>query len=367
MIDKGNIKFPPVEQAWRIFRRDRLDAHMEIAAGRLPGVDPLMAMLYVWGPDSSRAEAWRELLTPNSNSKGWSSGFTGRQFDGLLFACARSIEAVSMVIYADDKKIYRPDSLLIESLMDVDVRPETPMSLFAPLRGTIGLELPRRTAVGIFNTREFLVTVFDEKDKEEGPRSMAILANCGPDLGFKPIAVLDLRGNFKLGPTMSFSSTTMFEGMPVDHVNQQALVQSQVAEYSSATGRLIYLILNLLLYILGSEDITTIVRAQRKNLCKKSPVEACRIRDLQDPHVFGVGAKWGRAVQNWVAEPGVHGASAPGSGRSISPHIRAAHPHLYWTGPGKTVPVIKFLLPVPVKGGATPGDGESLPVIHAMH
>lgn len=198
---------------------------------------------------------------------------------------------------------------------------------------------------------------------------MAILANCGPMLGFKPIAVLDLRGNFKLSPTMSFSAAEMFEGVPLDLASQEAVVQSQAADYSSATVKIVHLVLNLLLYIIGSEDITTIVRAQRKNLAKKNPVEACRIRELQDPHVFGIGAKWGRAVQNWAAETEAQaGPPRTSSGRFISPHIRAAHPHLYWTGPGKTIPLIKFLLPIQVKGGgAGLEDEESLPVIHAMH
>ena len=36
---------------------------------------------------------------------------------------------------------------------------------------------------------------------------------------------------------------------------------------------------------------------------------------------------------------------------SVRPHIRKAHWHLYWTGPGKSIPKTKWILPIFVKGG----------------
>ena len=37
---------------------------------------------------------------------------------------------------------------------------------------------------------------------------------------------------------------------------------------------------------------------------------------------------------------------------SVRPHIRKAHWHLYWTGPGKSIPKTKWILPIFVKGGS---------------
>jgi hypothetical protein len=39
------------------------------------------------------------------------------------------------------------------------------------------------------------------------------------------------------------------------------------------------------------------------------------------------------------------------TGRTVRPHMRRAHPHLYWTGEGRTQPRVRFLLPVSVHGG----------------
>ena len=37
------------------------------------------------------------------------------------------------------------------------------------------------------------------------------------------------------------------------------------------------------------------------------------------------------------------------------PHMRRAHSHLYWTGVGRAVPRVPFLLPISVKGGRLVG------------
>lgn len=346
MIDRGNVKLPPIELAWRAYRRDRL-ASVE------PFVRESVFYPFVC---QSRAEAWEAMLTPDADGA-----------DQML-QHAEGLEYIAMRGYAEDKRIYRPDHMLIESLMDVAVKPETPMALFKGLPSlTVGIELPRRTAVGVFTTREFLVSLYDVKPEEmaNGPRTMAILANFGPEVGFRPITVLDLRETFRLFPTASYSNQEpVLEiresgEVGIDSTAMMGAAESLASAYHSPTIKMVHLILNLLLYMLGSDDLVTIIRAQRKNLAKREPREAQRIRELQDPHVFGVGAKWGKAIQHWIAEMSLT-QGGPKSGRHVAPHIRAAHPHLYWTGPGRTTPVVKFLLPISVKGATIPKESEGI-------
>lgn len=369
MIDKGNIKYPPIEHAWRTYRRDKRDQVLEPAAKFVPGMNPVRAMLFSHEPGLSRAEAWKTLFNPDAVES------TARRIrqdsaDRFMFA-ALGIQAMAMLGYSENKRIYRPDTALIESLMDVKVRPDTPMSIFRGLPSqVVAIELPRKTQIGVFHAREFLVALYDvaHDDREAGERSMAILGNFGDPHGFMPITILDLRDAFKLGPTASFSNSALVEEIGGPRLGNEESGRNPAFEYSGPTEKIVHLVLNILLYLLGSDDITTIILAQRKNVEKRPRAEAMRIRELQDPHLFGVGAKWGKAVQNWIAEESTQRIALGRTGRFISPHIRAAHPHLYWTGPGKTIPVIKFLLPTSVNGGVpSPNIDNLLPTIHAMH
>jgi len=40
--------------------------------------------------------------------------------------------------------------------------------------------------------------------------------------------------------------------------------------------------------------------------------------------------------------------------------MRRAHSHLYWTGAGRAVPRVRFLLPISVKGGRLVEEPEAL-------
>jgi hypothetical protein len=50
-------------------------------------------------------------------------------------------------------------------------------------------------------------------------------------------------------------------------------------------------------------------------------------------------------VEEHRSDPGVE------SGRTVRPHMRRAHSHLYWTGEGRKQPRVRFLLPISVRGG----------------
>ena len=75
-----------------------------------------------------------------------------------------------------------------------------------------------------------------------------------------------------------------------------------------------------------------------------------RFRDLREPTHYAVGKEFSRPIERW--EIGHRGDPGVETGRTMRPHMRNAHSHLYWTGPGRTQPRVRFLLPISVKGGS---------------
>lgn len=45
--------------------------------------------------------------------------------------------------------------------------------------------------------------------------------------------------------------------------------------------------------------------------------------------------------------------------------MRRAHAHLYWTGPGRTEPRVRFLLPIAVKGKQVEEEAAT-PIIQSI-
>jgi hypothetical protein len=110
------------------------------------------------------------------------------------------------------------------------------------------------------------------------------------------------------------------------------------------------LALTLLLYLGGEPDIVREVhpgeRPMRDAVRRRDPE---RWADLHYPVQYSVGSQFRRAIERWEIEH----AREPGdpTGRHVRPHLRRAHSHLYWTGKGRKLPRVRFLLPISVRGG----------------
>jgi hypothetical protein len=76
------------------------------------------------------------------------------------------------------------------------------------------------------------------------------------------------------------------------------------------------------------------------------PEPSARIRRM--------GWATGAVIADRVRRPGSD-RPAPGTGRSVRPHIRGAHLHLYRVGPGRQEIDIKWLDPIPVNAGLDDG------------
>jgi hypothetical protein len=62
---------------------------------------------------------------------------------------------------------------------------------------------------------------------------------------------------------------------------------------------------------------------------------------------YAVGSELTRPIERW--EIGHRGDPGVETARTVRPHMRNAHSHLYWTGVGRAVPRVRFLLPISVK------------------
>ena len=126
------------------------------------------------------------------------------------------------------------------------------------------------------------------------------------------------------------------------------------------------LLLNAILYIQGDDDVVATVHpGQRPTKSSKNPVKARRFQDLAIPRTFEVGSRYGAMIERWEIEEGKElGAEGEDTGRTVRPHLRAAHAHLYWTGPGRTEARVRFLPPIKVKGGF---ENIEAPVVVVKH
>ena len=98
------------------------------------------------------------------------------------------------------------------------------------------------------------------------------------------------------------------------------------------------LALTILLYFGGEPDVVRIVHpgerpAVKSKLERRDPE---RFRDLREPTHYAVGKEFSRPIERW--EIGHRGDPGVETGRTMRPHMRNAHSHLYWTGPARTQP-----------------------------
>jgi hypothetical protein len=110
------------------------------------------------------------------------------------------------------------------------------------------------------------------------------------------------------------------------------------------------LALTILLYITGDPDLVRIVHPGAKPLkAKIARSDPERFRDLAEPTIHATGKAFARAIEYWEIEH--RGDEGLVTGKTVRPHMRRAHSHLYWTGEGRKQPRVRFLLPISVRGG----------------
>jgi hypothetical protein len=125
-------------------------------------------------------------------------------------------------------------------------------------------------------------------------------------------------------------------------------------ESQASVRHLLLALLNATLFLCQEEPDLSDTPRQR-------PPARAKLKLLQTPRTLRViqtGWRWGAALRQYQAQQAVRaGTEGPPTGRSVQPHVRRAHWHLFWTGegsrkdPSKAVPRIKWV-------GATLVGGE---------
>ena len=123
-------------------------------------------------------------------------------------------------------------------------------------------------------------------------------------------------------------------------------------------------VLNAVLYINGNHDVVRAVhpggRDRNGDGGQPGPRRERRARDLAKPGVCRVGSEFGAAIAHWEREAARQEQAADGGGWSVRPHLRRAHLHLYWTGPGRGVPRFRLVLPTVVGDRRSEEAGETV-------
>ena len=118
-------------------------------------------------------------------------------------------------------------------------------------------------------------------------------------------------------------------------------------------------LVSLLLYLCSAQpDYGD--KAPPQNPQPKKTKKGLRLFPPSRPTVMDVGVRIGAALR--AGQNSTAASSATGQGGSKRPHVRRAHWHLYWTGPGRSVPKLNWIPPVGVNLDGIPTTTTITPV-----
>jgi hypothetical protein len=322
----GNLH--PIEAAWRRFRagplHELLTRSLELSQSCLdfiglkhPPNEIVLPGTVAWGLVMQDAE--RPLYG--------TAGFWNIDDDAILVNTVHVWAA-----YRESKTIYEIEPALAECLARSEWPETTPLAaLRLPSRCPV-LSIPRG------DTTTHLAATYDlvPEDEKSGALELRI-SHFGEDWWI-PISILHLtRENLR-----ECAEAAAAKARPHGGLDEAAWLRQ------NATAGLV---LTLLLYLGGDPDVVRIVHPGAR-LAVKPKLERTdpgRFRDLREPVIHAVGKSFARAIERWEIEHA--GERGVASGRTMRPHLRRAHAHLYWTGKGRELPRVRFLLPISVSGG----------------
>jgi hypothetical protein len=239
--------------------------------------------------------------------------------------------------YRDAKTVWRIEPCLFEALSDCPWPDETPMT---------AIRLPSRCPVLEWPGPDGPIVVsacYDLLTGQEGTGKLELRLQWLHEHRWIPMAIL-----YNDAPTVS-AALEQAQAAALDAVgNIQGAPIDVSAPFRSGLARMVVI---LLLYVSGEPDLVRMVHPGAKphrdaRMHRKDPE---RWADIREPTVWDVGVEYRRALERWEIEQ-AREIAAQSSDRSVRPHMRRAHAHLYWTGPGRTEPRVRFLLPIAVKG-----------------
>jgi hypothetical protein len=351
----------PIEAAWRQFRSSRhvslLHESIRAVPKLLPGLEvtrlPNEVTLPVAAPlaicmllhDRLRAQYQHQLV--------------------LRFGCEILANTIQVWAgYRECKLIYQVETSLADCLGQTPWPDEPPVEVLHLAARCVILELPWQ------GTRTYVAALYDLSVPDPSiPSARAGILNvrlsnfvpCGLTRVDDPPLVNELKGYWVPLCTLSLDAGPL--GEAVQQANRAAPIYGSVhfvlAHGNFGQNPLSALALTILLYLAGEPDIVRIAHSGEKPLIKPAVKKRDpeRYKDLREPMIHAVGKSFTRAIERWEIEhPRERGDPA---GRTVRPHTRRAHAHLYWTGEGRQTPRVRFLLPISVKGGKLVEEPES--------
>ncbi len=239
--------------------------------------------------------------------------------------------------YRDAKTIWRIEPRLVEALADCPWPDETPMT---------AIRLPSRCPVLEWHSPDGPIVVsacYDLLTRQESTGRLELRLQWLHENKWLPLAIL-----YNDAPMVSVA---LEQAQTAGIDRAQTIVGISMDAGAAFRSDLARLAVILLLYLSGEPDVVRTVHPGAKphrdaRMRRKDPE---RWADIREPIVWDVGVAYRTALERWEIEQ-TQEVAVGSSGRSVRPHLRRAHSHLYWTGPGRTEPRVRFLLPIPVKG-----------------
>jgi hypothetical protein len=316
----------PVEAAWRQFRK-------------LPNTLDLLAQCF-----EQREAYLRFLKLPEFPPQvvlplPLVETFLRRRIDRSRFDAAdRSMLTLSAHVWAayrESKTIYEIEPSLMACLEDTPWPAETPVAAVALRSRCPVLCLPRKG-----KPTEYIAVTYDYQvpDLNRPGLLMLHLSRLSASL-WTSCGTLNLVGD-DLAACMRAAFPFVWDSKTLRPIAKEPEWQHELNGIA----------LTLLLYLAGEPDIVKVAHPGEKPLKPKlAHTNPERYRDLKEPSTFSVGKAFTRAIEHWEIEH--RNDEGIATGRTVRPHMRRAHSHLYWTGEGRMQPRVRFLLPISIKGG----------------
>lgn len=254
--------------------------------------------------------------------------------------------------YRDAKTVWRIEPRLVEALSDCPWPDETPMT---------AIRLHSRCPVLEWQGPDRPIVVsacYDLLTGQEATGKLELRLQWLHENRWLPLAIL-----YNDASTVS-AALEQAQAAGVDTARKIVGVSMDVgAPFRSDLARMALI---MLLYLRGEPDVVRAVHSGAKpdrdvRMRRKDPE---RWADIREPTVWDVGVEYRKALERWEIEQ-AREIGAYSSDRSVRPHMRRAHAHLYWTGPGRTEPRVRFLLPIAVKGKQVEEEAAT-PIIQSI-
>lgn len=256
--------------------------------------------------------------------------------------------------YRRTKVIWNLDKDFIESVSDLPFPDNVPVNALCYLpNDTIVVPIPRKINDEGDNLDVYFLCWYDFELTESGSSELRLRIGMYLNGGaFSDKAHRDFMP-IKEGFMGSLCSINLTENKTINDVWMKAIEDEGRSLSATYLKDDLRMLLNSLLYASGCDDIIKVIGHQYpspvKKIIRRQPKPETVKKDFVEPNEYTVGVKFGSAIRQYKTEMQKHQYDGLPTGRTVRPHIRRAHSHLFWAGSDRRIPRVRFLPPIPVK------------------